>query len=103
MTKDEFFNRVYNVLAECCNVQDDKSSRATFVFHFCGERPTSEYRFMGALGFGGKFRFPGFTVDCYPEDSNPRSTAMIAQANAALIPLRAEYEAAQSQKFWTRG
>jgi hypothetical protein len=95
-TKDAFFSRVYDVLVGCCGAHSDTSSRASFVFAFCKERPTAEYRFMGALGFGGKFRFPGFTVDCYPEDSNPRSDAMIAQANAALAPLAAEYGCAAS-------
>jgi hypothetical protein len=78
-TKDAFFNRVYDVLVGYCGARGDLSSRASFVFAFCKERPPSEYRFMGALGFGGKFRFPGFTVDCYLEDSNPTSNAMIAQ------------------------
>jgi hypothetical protein len=96
-TKDAFFNRVYDVLVGYCGAHSDLSSRASFVFAFCKERPTYEYRFMGALGFGGKFRFPGFTVDCYLEDTNPKSSAMIAQANAAFVPLREEYEAAQNQ------
>lgn len=51
-----------------------------------------EYRFMGALGFGGKFRNNGNHdntpyVDCYREDETPDRTAMIERANARLAAL----------------
>lgn len=95
MDKDEFFNRVYDVLVEHCNAHPDSHSRSSFVFAFTRGRPPTEYRFMGALGFGGKFRFPRFVVDCYREDTNPKTDAMIAAANVALASLRAEYEATQ--------
>lgn len=51
-----------------------------------------EYRFMGALGFGGKFRNNGNQnntphVDCYPEHETPERLAMIERANARIARL----------------
>jgi hypothetical protein len=48
-----------------------------------------EYRFMGALGFGGKFWQQSMTVTCYPEDETPERRAIIERANAALADLLA--------------
>lgn len=54
-----------------------------------------EYRFMGALGFGGKFRNNGNNnntpyVDCYREDETSARTDMIERANKRLAALFAE-------------
>lgn len=51
-----------------------------------------EYRFCGALGFGGKFRNNGNNenvpyVDCYREDQTPARMKMIAKANSRLAEL----------------
>lgn len=50
--------------------------------------PSKEWRFQGALGFGGKFRINGNKphpyVDCYREDRTPARLAMIERANARL-------------------
>lgn len=51
-----------------------------------------EYRFMGALGFGGKFRNNGNHdntphVDCYREDETPARLKMIETANERLKAL----------------
>jgi hypothetical protein len=51
-----------------------------------------EWRFCGALGFGGKFRNNGNHddtpyVDCYPEHETPARFAMIERANARLAEL----------------
>lgn len=51
-----------------------------------------EYRFIGALGFGGKFRNNGNNdntpyIDCYREDETPKRLAMIRRANARLAVL----------------
>lgn len=53
--------------------------------------PTQEWRFQGALGFGGKFRYPLCTVDCYREDETPERLAMIEQANEKLGELKARH------------
>jgi hypothetical protein len=54
-----------------------------------------EFRFMGALGFGGKFRNNGNNgnvpyVDCYPENETPERKVMIERANARLADLFAQ-------------
>lgn len=51
-----------------------------------------EWRFQGALGFGGKFRNNGNNnntpyVDCYQEDETPARLEMIAKANARLAEI----------------
>lgn len=51
--------------------------------------PCTEYRFIGALGFGGKFRNNGnFNntpyVDCYSENMTPTRQGMIDRANERL-------------------
>lgn len=51
-----------------------------------------EFRFIGALGFGGKFRNNGNCentphVDCYREDETPARCEMIEKANARLTEL----------------
>ncbi len=58
----------------------------------------TEYRFVGSLGFGGKFRrnrvwigdvcSESWTVDCYREDLTPERQAVIDTTNAALADLR---------------
>lgn len=56
------------------------------------DRVCNEYRFCGALGFGGKFRNNGNNnntpyVDCYQEDETPERRAMIERANRRLAEL----------------
>lgn len=78
----------YAVLVEFCGASPQEDDVATFVGEFTSENPTSEYRFQGDLGFGGKFRFPALSVDCYPEHSTPTRIAMMHAANAALAELK---------------
>jgi len=42
-----------------------------FIVEFTSKEPCTEWRFQGSLGFGGKFRYPRMSVDCYPEDETP--------------------------------
>jgi hypothetical protein len=53
---------------------------------------TPSHRFVGELGFAGKFRRrrhgAGWFVDCYREDVTPRRQAMIEAANRAFDELR---------------
>lgn len=51
--------------------------------------PAMEYRFIGNLGFGGKFRNNGNNgdiphVDCYPEDFTEERARIIGAINAEL-------------------
>lgn len=85
-------NAVYTILEKTCGAfpQD----RFSFVYEFTQESeysPTSEWRFCGDLGFGGKFRFPRITVDCYREDETEERLAQIKKANEELSAIRDEY------------
>ena len=66
--------------------------RADFLYH-ASSSDDLEYRFQGALGFGGKFRNHGYgwRVDCYSEDETPERLAMIESANAALAELYVQF------------
>ena len=90
---------IYDMLVEHAGATDSYDSRSAFVY---GQRYrfTPEYRFIGNLGFGGKFRRsdPGteerrlgltesWKVDCYSEDRTPERGIMIDAANAALREL----------------
>lgn len=89
---------VLAILKEECGWVDPYDGRgfcrAILAPHPADKRICQEYRFMGALGFGGKFRNNGNNnntpyVDCYPEHRTPKIDAMIARANerlAALFP-----------------
>jgi hypothetical protein len=84
-------NAVYDVLVRECGAPDSDRGwpgRDSFVFAFTSERPPREWRFCGALGFGGKL-YPGWhgephRVGCYCEDETPERRAMVERANAAL-------------------
>ena len=91
---DEQAARVYDALIKHCGAAPREDDIAGFVHEFTRPNPTNEYRFQGGLGFGGKFRFPYFTVDCYPEDENAARNAMVAAGNEALAQLLAEFTAA---------
>jgi hypothetical protein len=81
-------NAVYDILVEHCGAVEQERERFT-------ERQTyercSEYRFQGALGFGGKFRRNGWgdrwCVDAYEGDLTAERRTMIDRANAALNAL----------------
>ena len=89
LTPDEA-NKVYDILIECAGARDTADYRYAFVHHTTNES-CAEYRFMGALGRGGKFRnnHNGIYVDCYPESAreNEARLAMVAAANERLNAL----------------
>lgn len=70
----------------------DEDNVNDFVFEFTGNKPTSNWRFGGSLGFGGKFHFPGLNVNCYPEDETPQRRSAIDKANARLSELKRSWE-----------
>jgi hypothetical protein len=73
---------VYSVLIDECGALP--SAESAFTLAFTEENPPREFRINGKLGFGGKFRFPGMSVDCYPEDHTPARAVMMQQANDRL-------------------
>lgn len=81
---DEIANRAYDVLVEEC--QAPEYGRNDFVRHYMINPRATEWRFQGALGFGGKFWRSGGKayVTCYVEDRTPERKAMIDRANEIL-------------------
>jgi hypothetical protein len=86
-------NDVYDILIEKAGEVEDDHSRESFIYSQT-TRFVGEFRFMGALGFGGKFRRGTYDdvwyVDCYSEDLNPSRRAIIKATNKKL----AEYQKA---------
>lgn len=85
---------VWQILVEECGATFDHG----FVFHET-TKYIDEWRFMGRLGFGGKFRRnrgwrddgtwgEKWYVDCYPEDETDDRRALIAAANKRLADLQ---------------
>lgn len=81
---------IFLILKEDCGWLADSHDEGAFIRAIChDEHICHEYRFMGALGFGGKLRNNGNRenlphVDCYPEDETPERLAMIASANLRI-------------------
>jgi len=84
---EEIANAIYDILVDTCgaNPQD----RATFVHsHTEAKYLSTEFRFCGLIGFGGKFRnYSGWWVDCYNEEVNYSSMRAILHANRKLQAL----------------
>lgn len=85
---------VYAALVAHAGARPNEDDVGGFVYELTRQHPTNEYRFGGALGHGGKFRFPRMSVDCYPEDETPERVSMIAATNEALDALRDTFNAA---------
>lgn len=89
---EEQAQTVYDVLVQECGAPEGR--RRDFVENFTAEiartKNTSEYRFQGDLGFGGKFYFERrqWSVDCEPRDETPERLAMIHRANVRLAIVR---------------
>lgn len=86
------------ILVEECGYRLHPHDGESFIHHVVAEpgtdwhRVCNEYRFCGALGFGGKFRNNGNNdntpyVDCYQEDETPERRKMIERANTRLAAL----------------
>lgn len=90
---DAVAQAVYDVLVRLAGAP--KCDALSFVHHYSTvseHGPSGEWRFQGALGFGGKFRFPQFVIDCYREDRTADRDSMVEQVNEALADLRHWYE-----------
>lgn len=76
----ETAQRVYDCLVFHCHAPD--SYRENFVAMLESGNLT-EFRFQGALGFGGKY-YGDNRVACYPEDMTDLRRIMIDNCNKAL-------------------
>lgn len=91
MTNEEA-KAVYDVLVEECgatSILNDPYARNNFQSSVTQDGFT-EYRFIGKLGFGGKFwdSHGKWYVSCYPEDRTAERNTMIATANVRLEAMR---------------
>lgn len=96
-----FFGKAYDILVEHAGARPDPKAgpsqyttggtpREDFILAFTQrEYPATEYRFQGALGFGGKFwRNEGrYYVTCFREDETVAIREAIKRTNAALAAL----------------
>jgi len=66
--------------------------RESFIFH-AAEKGITEYRCVGKLGFGGKFRNneDRWYVTCYREDETPERKKLIEKINKFLKELKDAY------------
>jgi len=86
-------NAAYDILVKHAGASGIDWHRQGFVHAVSiTKTPTTEYRFQGSLGFGGKFRNNGNNgdvphVDCYREDETPKRRAVILATNALLAEL----------------
>lgn len=81
---EQRFRDTWAVLVEECGAAP--SGEDDFVFLNSRGR-CDEYRFIGALGFGGKFWRHDMRVSCYREDETPERLAMMRRANARIAEL----------------
>lgn len=79
---------VWKILVEHAAATDTEQER--FMFLDTQTRGCTEYRFQGALGFGGKFWNSNnrWHVSCYKENETPQTLAIIARTNEELATLR---------------
>jgi hypothetical protein len=89
----EFWSNVWQVLVEECGASEERGSGHGFdsFHHYMAESyDWYEFRFIGHLGFGGKFhrRWNGdLYVSCYPEEMTPAKRKMIDRANERLAAM----------------
>lgn len=89
MEPKAIFSRAFDILVEHAGVRDYRDwQRETFVRDFA-EDTTTEWRFQGLLGFGGKFwRNDGrYYISCYPEDRTAERDAIVEKVNELLKEL----------------
>lgn len=80
-------NNVYDLLVSIGGAFE--SHRSDFIYHHCTNKDgCDEYRFMGKLGCGGKYRSKTNTVDCYTEDEIPSRIMLIEKLNSELKKLK---------------
>ena len=92
--------KIYNILVEHAGMYDCDSNKEPFLYHqnekvskYNRDGGCREYRFQGALGFGGKFYNCNnrFYVTAYNEDIGDKQQKIIDTVNALLIPIYDEF------------
>lgn len=83
-------NLIYDILVKVCGAYE--GHRDGFVMAHREENFPTEWRFIGALGFGGKF-WRGrdrIYVNCYVEHETPAARKIIEEANRQLTQIYAD-------------
>jgi len=97
-TKDApMWDAIYDVLIGFAGAADEEPAFLSFMAVHATDSPCEEYRFMGSLGMGGKFRSKSWTVDCYREDENDERRETIRKTNRALARLLAALRTAREE------
>ena len=87
MTK-EFLGKIYDILVKHAGAYEEE--RESFVFSINRTPRIREWRFIGALGMGGKIWFNSEEapfVNCYAEDISNEIMIMIKETNKRLYNL----------------
>lgn len=72
--------------------------RERFIHEFTKQIPTSEWRFRGKLGFGGKYRWRTNSVDYYREDKTKEREQIIQTLNESLNLIKNEFDKRPKRK-----
>lgn len=83
---------VWRILRKEAGASSSAIERDCFILYARGRDGVPEFRFQGALGFGGKvyFREGRWGVYYYPEDKNAAREAIVTRTNAALAKLNTQ-------------
>lgn len=80
-------NNVYDLLVSIGGAEE--SERSSFIYFHCTDKyGCDEWRFIGKLGFGGKYRSKTNRVDCYKEDETPERIILIEKLNSELKKIK---------------
>lgn len=86
MTKEKA-NKVYDLLVSIGGAYEPH--RDNFVYYHTESKDgCDEWRFVGKLGFGGKYRSDYNRVDCYLEDETPERVKLMDELNRELAKLK---------------
>lgn len=80
---EERANKIYDLLVTIGGAREDE--RVDFIYHHCEDKfPCTEWRFIGHLGFGGKYKSGWNGVSYYPENETPVIKALAETLNIEL-------------------
>jgi hypothetical protein len=90
-SKRDLYYKVWDILVEHAGASKSSDERESFLSSMTQiEYPTSEYRFQGSLGFGGKLyrgSLGELRISCYPEDRTAKRIDIISRVNTLLKSL----------------
>lgn len=90
LTREQAEDALRIISQECgSRLLSDEHEAESFIRAFTRDPVCREWRFQGALGFGGKIYYDGYSqrrlrVGYYPENQTRERDAMVEKANARL-------------------